>query len=119
MKVQVYGSTDLFTFSLYDKALGYDRIFEFLETNCEFVADKFIYLEAEDIYQCEQEVFDKWQFIIESQQILSDRINQLKVEHGELTVDEVINRAIFHSIEDEADAINYELDRAFDDDDIH
>lgn len=31
-----------------------------------------------------------------------------------MEVDEVINRAIFHSIEDEADAINYELDRAFD-----
>lgn len=113
MKVRVYGSTDIYTFSLYDKALGYDKIFEFLETNCDFVAEKFIYHEDDGLYECEQQVFDKWQYIIDSQQLLSSRINNLKIEHGDIIVDEVINRAIFHCIEDEVDAINYELDRVF------
>lgn len=115
MKVRVNGTTDIYNFSLYDEALGYDKIFEFLETNCQFVAEKFIYLEQEDIYVCQPEIFEKWQHIIDSQAALSLRINNLKIEHGELEVDDVINRAVFHNIEDEADAINYELDRVFGD----
>jgi hypothetical protein len=113
MRVKINGRTDIHTFSLYDEALGYDLIFEFLETNCTFVAEKFIYHEAEDIYICEADDFDKWQLLIDEQQQLSKRINQLKLEYGEEDVEAAVNRAIFHSIEDEAKAINYELDRAF------
>lgn len=113
MKVRVNDSKEVYTFSLYDEALGDDLIFEFLETHCAFVAEKFVYLEDEDVYSCESDVFDKWKHIIDTQKELSARINDLKLDHGELLVDEVINRAFFHGVEDEADAINYVLDRAF------
>lgn len=115
MKVRVNDSTDIFVFSLPDEVSGEDLIFDFLETHCAFVAEQFIYLEDENVYLCEPEVFDKWQYIIEQQNALSTRINDLKLEHGELFVNEVVNRALFRSVEDEADAINYELDRVFSD----
>lgn len=114
MRVRVNGSTDIFVFSLYDELLGEELIFEFLETHCAFVAEQFIYIEEEDLYACEEETFDKWQSIIEQQSELSRRIKNLKVEHGDLFIGEIINKAFFHSIEDEAEAINYELDRALD-----
>jgi hypothetical protein len=113
MKVRVNDSTDIHTFSLYDEALGEDLIFEFLETHCAFVAEKFVYLEDEDLYACELDIFNKWKNLIDKHKELSARINSLKLEHGERLVDEVISKALFHDVEDEADAINYELDRAF------
>ena len=115
MQVRVSNSTDIFVFSLYDKTSGEELIFDFLETHCAFVAEKFIYLEDENIYVCEPEVLDKWKYIIDQQNALSERISSLRIEHGELFVNEIINKAFFRCIEEEADAINYELDRAFSD----
>ncbi len=113
MRVRVNNSTDVFDFSLYNEASGEDLIFEFLETHCAFVAEQFVYLEDENLYVCEPEMFDRWKKVIDQQSELSVRINNLILEHGELYVKEIINKAFFHDIVDEADAINYELDKAF------
>jgi len=113
MKVRVRGTNEVVEFSLYNNEIGENIIFDFMESNSAFLTGEFIYNEEEDLYACEQQIYERWSNIILKQDLLAQRIDALKIDHGDFMVTEVINKALFRDIDEEADAINYELDRVF------
>lgn len=74
---------------------------------------QFSYDNDTDVYSCTQSTFEWWNRVLADQQALTNRIAELSELHGAEAVHSAIGTAGDCDLEDQAAAINKELDQAF------
>jgi hypothetical protein len=92
---------------------GINYISDFIGNAGGFLNQDFSYHHELDVHICSQENFDWWKKVIEDNQILEDRIFDLKLEHGSQKVMDVLVNVEADDLESSCAIINEALDLVF------
>lgn len=113
MKVLIVETGMIERLSIIDPNTKVDWVKDFIGNYGAFSDGQFTYNDETGLYHCDQDTYVWWAKVLSDQEALYNRIAVLKDEHGAELIDEIVNRAADCDLEDQAAAINKELDEEF------
>ena len=112
MKIKINETGKIETLNLIDPVTNTDYITNFIGNHRAFLDGQFNYDDADDVFLTSQETYDWWYKVVNDQQVLVNRLNDLRSVYKVHVIMDVIN-TVSCDLEDHAQYVNDALDKAF------
>jgi len=112
MEIKLKETGEIKVLTYIDPRTGIDSILDFVGNNGALSDGQFERNDNDDVYVADADTYDWWATVAADNQALEARIHELRVTHGDNTVDAALSAVGRVDLEDLAALANAELDKA-------